>query len=77
MAAKRYGPVDGKSRPGLADYHQSKDELAGLPVVEDESRGCGGGDVPEAGGVVGPARQEGLAVRAQGHGLDLTPVAQQ
>jgi len=31
MAAKRYGPVEGKSAPALADYHQSKDELAGLP----------------------------------------------
>src|SRR5437879_10940659 len=36
MAAKRYGPVDGKSRPGLADYHQSKDELAGLPQTVAE-----------------------------------------
>src|SRR5215467_7978021 len=36
MAAKRYGPVDGKSRSGLADYHQSKDELAGLPVTVSE-----------------------------------------
>jgi fructose 1,6-bisphosphate aldolase/phosphatase len=30
MGAKRYGPADGKA-PQLADYHQSKDELAGLP----------------------------------------------
>src|SRR5438876_9952513 len=36
MAAKRYGPVDGKSRSGLADYHQSKDELAGLPNTVTE-----------------------------------------
>src|SRR3989475_10092718 len=36
MAAKRYGPIDGKSRPGLADYHQSKDELAGLPQTVAE-----------------------------------------
>src|SRR2546427_5061443 len=36
MAAKRYGPVDGKSRSGLADYHQSKDELAGLPQTVAE-----------------------------------------
>ncbi len=36
MAAKRYGPVDGKSRSGLAEYHQSKDELAGLPQTVAE-----------------------------------------
>src|SRR5499427_9852336 len=36
MAAKRYGPVDGKSRSGLADFHQSKDELAGLPQTVAE-----------------------------------------
>ncbi|OLD97659.1 MAG: hypothetical protein AUG80_10735 [Candidatus Rokubacteria bacterium 13_1_20CM_4_68_9] len=36
MAAKRYGPIDGQSRPGLADYHQSKDELAGLPQTVAE-----------------------------------------
>jgi fructose 1,6-bisphosphate aldolase/phosphatase len=31
MGAKRYGPAGGKLAPQLADYHQSKDELAGLP----------------------------------------------
>ncbi len=31
MAAKRYGPPDGQLQPKLADYHQSKDDLAGLP----------------------------------------------
>jgi fructose 1,6-bisphosphate aldolase/phosphatase len=31
MGARRYGPADGKHGPSLADYHQSKDELAGLP----------------------------------------------
>ena len=36
MAAKRYGPVDGKSRSGLAEYHQSMDELAGLPQTVAE-----------------------------------------
>ncbi|HXG04613.1 MAG TPA: fructose 1,6-bisphosphatase [Candidatus Binatia bacterium] len=36
MAAKRYGPADGTARPALADYHQSKDELAGLPSTVAE-----------------------------------------
>src|SRR5712664_4847683 len=36
MAAKRYGPVDGKSRSGLAEYHQSRNELEGLPVTSAE-----------------------------------------
>jgi fructose 1,6-bisphosphate aldolase/phosphatase len=31
MGAKRYGPPQGKRGPQLDDYHQSKDELAGLP----------------------------------------------
>ncbi len=31
MGAKRYGPTNGKGAPQLADYHQSKDELVGLP----------------------------------------------
>ena len=34
-AGKRYG-ADGTSRPQLADYHQSKDELAGLPQTVAE-----------------------------------------
>lgn len=36
MAAKRYGPADGKSRLPLTDYHQSKDEVAGLPQTQAE-----------------------------------------
>jgi fructose 1,6-bisphosphate aldolase/phosphatase len=36
MAAKRYGPADGQRRPELADYHQSKDDLAGLPQTVAE-----------------------------------------
>jgi fructose 1,6-bisphosphate aldolase/phosphatase len=36
MASRRYGPADGKHGPSLADYHQSKDELAGLPVTVAE-----------------------------------------
>jgi fructose 1,6-bisphosphate aldolase/phosphatase len=36
MAAKRYGPADGKPRSALSDYHQSKDELAGLPETVAE-----------------------------------------
>ena len=31
MGAKRYGPAQGKRGPQLDDYHQSRDELAGLP----------------------------------------------
>src|SRR3989441_6997257 len=34
-AGKRYG-ADGTSRPQLADYHQSRDELAGLPQTVAE-----------------------------------------
>jgi fructose-1,6-bisphosphatase len=36
MGAKRYGPANGQKKPTRNDYHQSKDELAGLPqtVVE-------------------------------------------
>jgi len=36
MAAKRYGPADGKLQPKMADYHQSKDDLAGLPQTVAE-----------------------------------------
>jgi fructose 1,6-bisphosphate aldolase/phosphatase len=36
MAAKRYGPSKGEAPRKLADYHQSKDELAGLPVTVSE-----------------------------------------
>jgi fructose 1,6-bisphosphate aldolase/phosphatase len=36
MAGKRYGASDGKRKPTLADYHQSKDELAGLPQTVAE-----------------------------------------
>ena len=36
MAAKRYGPADGTARLALADYHQSRDELAGLPQTVTE-----------------------------------------
>jgi fructose 1,6-bisphosphate aldolase/phosphatase len=30
-SGKRYGPGNGKGRVGIADYHQSKDALSGLP----------------------------------------------
>src|SRR5499426_1475642 len=33
MSAKRYGPSKGEAPRTLSDYHQSKDELAGLPVT--------------------------------------------
>ena len=33
MGAKRYGPATGQSGVALSEYHQSKDELAGLPVT--------------------------------------------
>ncbi len=36
MAAKRYGPADGTPSPSLAEYHQSKDELVGLPQTVAE-----------------------------------------
>jgi fructose 1,6-bisphosphate aldolase/phosphatase len=36
MAAKRYGPANGQRKPTLSDYHQSKDELAGLPQTVTE-----------------------------------------
>src|SRR5215475_14901860 len=36
MGAKRYGPSKGEAPRTLADYHQSKDELAGLPVTVSE-----------------------------------------
>ncbi len=35
MSARRYGPQDGQP-PKMTDYHQSKDELAGLPVTVAE-----------------------------------------
>ena len=31
MEKRPYGPADGQTAITLADYHQSKDELAGLP----------------------------------------------
>ena len=31
MGNRRYGPADGQTKITLTDYHQSKDELAGLP----------------------------------------------
>jgi fructose 1,6-bisphosphate aldolase/phosphatase len=34
--AKRYGSADGKPQPSLAEYHQSKDDLAGLPQTVAE-----------------------------------------
>ena len=36
MAAKRYGPANGQRKPVMNDYHQSKDELAGLPQTVTE-----------------------------------------
>jgi fructose 1,6-bisphosphate aldolase/phosphatase len=36
MGAKRYGPTNGQRKPSLNDYHQSKDELAGLPQTVAE-----------------------------------------
>jgi fructose 1,6-bisphosphate aldolase/phosphatase len=36
MGAKRYGPATGQSGVALSEYHQSKDELAGLPVTVAE-----------------------------------------
>lgn len=36
MAGKRYGPGNGARGPALSDYHQSKDELAGLPLTVAE-----------------------------------------
>ncbi len=33
---KRYGPGNGKGKPSLADYHQSKDNLADLPQTTAE-----------------------------------------
>src|SRR5262249_38636603 len=36
MGAKRYGPPNGSKKPTLNDYHQSKDELAGLPQTVAE-----------------------------------------
>jgi fructose 1,6-bisphosphate aldolase/phosphatase len=36
MASRRYGPAEGKHGPSLADYHQSKDELVGLPQTVAE-----------------------------------------
>ena len=35
MSARRYGPQDGQPLK-MTDYHQSKDELAGLPVTVAE-----------------------------------------
>jgi fructose 1,6-bisphosphate aldolase/phosphatase len=36
MAVKRYGPAAGQPGVPLSEYHQSKDELAGLPVTVAE-----------------------------------------
>src|SRR5207245_1878691 len=36
MSARRYGPQDGQPPQKMTDYHQSKDELAGLPVTVAE-----------------------------------------
>jgi fructose 1,6-bisphosphate aldolase/phosphatase len=36
MGVRRYGPPDGKSPIKLTEYHQSKDELEGLPVTVTE-----------------------------------------
>src|SRR6266850_446765 len=36
MSARRYGPQDGQAPIAMSNYHQSKDELAGLPVTVSE-----------------------------------------
>src|SRR5438094_3827078 len=36
MSARRYGPQDGQAAIAMSNYHQSKDELAGLPVTVSE-----------------------------------------
>src|SRR5206468_3050868 len=36
MSARRYGSQDGQPPIKLTEYHQSKDELAGLPVTVAE-----------------------------------------
>src|SRR5262245_17619746 len=36
MAGKRYGSDNGGPGPALSEYHQSKDELAGLPQTQAE-----------------------------------------
>ncbi|HMH49324.1 MAG TPA: fructose 1,6-bisphosphatase [Candidatus Acidoferrum sp.] len=36
MGAKRYGAANGQKKPTLNDYHQSRDELAGLPQTVAE-----------------------------------------
>jgi fructose 1,6-bisphosphate aldolase/phosphatase len=36
MSARRYGPQDGQPPLKFTEYHQSKDELAGLPVTVTE-----------------------------------------
>src|SRR5262249_21838352 len=36
MSARRYGPQDGQAPVAMSNYHQSKDELAGLPVTVAE-----------------------------------------
>src|SRR2546428_2630170 len=36
MSARRYGPQDGQPPIKFTEYHQSKDELAGLPVTVTE-----------------------------------------
>ena len=38
MAAKRYGPQNGQPATKMTEYHQSKDELAGLPDEEVKAR---------------------------------------
>ena len=36
MGAKRYGAANGQRKSTMSDYHQSKDELAGLPQTVSE-----------------------------------------
>src|SRR5215831_6215187 len=36
MSARRYGPQNGQAPIAMSNYHQSKDELAGLPVTVAE-----------------------------------------
>src|SRR5262245_12065447 len=36
MSARRYGPQDGQAPIAMSNYHQSKAELAGLPVTVSE-----------------------------------------
>ena len=36
MAARRYGPSKGQTGVPMSEYHQSREELAGLPITVSE-----------------------------------------